>query len=516
MSTPPEATRSIRWWPAILILIGTVGFIVVCQSLEELPFQMRNMRSMGAGMIGFVLLNLWWLGFSRAPWVRRLAVFAGQICSVALFLLVFRMKGVSGDLVPIFEFRWNRGYTVDRASVGAIKTQLTNAPAGPNFPQFLGPTRTGVLEDTHLDPDWEAHPPKVLWRQPVGTAWSGFMIAGPRAITQEQSGTSELVTCRDLATGALQWAFADNAHYLNPIGGEGPRATPTLDGKQVYVLGATGRLHCLDLETGKALWTRDITQLAGAKMPEWGYAGSPLVLFDHVIVCAGGPNGKSLIALRKNSGELAWAGGDAGAGYSSPFLTTLAGVPQILSFNAGRVTAHAVSNGKVLWEYPWGVGMPHVAMPVVTGPDTVVISSGYGVGAGLLQLKSGPDGGLAVTNLWLSKKMKAKFSNPYARQGYLYGLDDGIFACVDLKDGSQRWKEGRYGHGQGLLVGEHYLLMAESGELVLLRPTPEGPGELHRMKLFSAKTWNPIALAGSTLLVRTDAEAVCLQLALKP
>jgi outer membrane protein assembly factor BamB len=112
--------------------------------------------------------------------------------------------------------------------------------------------------------------------------------------------------------------------------------------------------------------------------------------------------------------------------------------------------------------------------------------------------------------------MKAKFSNLVTREGFLYGLDDGVLACIDLNDGSLRWKEGRYGHGQGLLIGDLYLLMAESGELLLLRLSPTAPEELGRYRVFDAKTWNPIALSGSRLLVRNDREAACLSLPTRP
>ncbi len=117
-----------------------------------------------------------------------------------------------------------------------------------------------------------------------------------------------------------------------------------------------------------------------------------------------------------------------------------------------------------------------------------------------------------MNGLWKSIRMKAKFSHLFVRDGFLYGLDDGMFACVDVKDGSLRWKEGRYGHGQGLLVDDLYLLMAESGELILLRPAPDAPNEVARFRVFNSKTWNPIALAGDLLLVRNDREAACLRL----
>jgi outer membrane protein assembly factor BamB len=151
-------------------------------------------------------------------------------------------------------------------------------------------------------------------------------------------------------------------------------------------------------------------------------------------------------------------------------------------------------------------------MPVSVGDDRVLFTSGYGVGAALLKISPRSSGALAATATWKSKRLKAKFSNPVLRDGFVYGLDDGILACIDAATGELKWKEGRYGHGQGLLLGEHYLLMAESGELVLLRPTPDAPNELAKFRVFTAKTWNPVALSGDLLLVRNDQEAACVKL----
>ena len=152
--------------------------------------------------------------------------------------------------------------------------------------------------------------------------------------------------------------------------------------------------------------------------------------------------------------------------------------------------------------------------PVVVSSNRVLFSSGYGYGAELLEISHDANAKFSAALVWKSNRMKAKFAHLFVRDGNLYGLDDGILACVNLADGSQRWKEGRYGHGQGLLVGENYLLMAESGELVLLQPTATGPNELARFPAFKAKTWNPIALSDDVLLVRNDEEAACLRLKL--
>ncbi|MHB1306363.1 MAG: PQQ-binding-like beta-propeller repeat protein [Limisphaerales bacterium] len=520
-SHPPgssPASRSIRWWPAVLITVVAIAVVLVLRANDQVPFQRRNLQSLGVAAGTFGLLFLWWITVSRARWRLRLGVAFAVLGLIGLAAATFRIRGVSGDLLPILEPRWVRSVAtpaVAGTNGGSGVVPSPAAPDRPDFPQFLGPDRTAVLSGPLLETNWSVHPPQIIWRTPVGAGWSGFAIVGDRALTQEQRGEDELITCRDALTGALQWTHADPAHYATTIAGEGPRCTPTVVSNRVYTLGATGILNCLDLVSGQRHWTRSITADASTGMPEWGFSGSPLVIGDLVVVSAGGQPDKSLLAYRVADGSIAWTAGSAPVNYGSPFLTTLAGRRQILAFNGRRITAHDAVAGTVLWEHPWGLGQPHVAAPVVVGSNRVVFSSGYGVGAELLEIAPGPDGGLAATRVWQSKRMKAKFSNPVARDGFLYGLDDGILACVDLKDGSQRWKEGRYGHGQGLLIGDRYLLMSEKGELVLLQPTPEGPNERQRAGVLSSKTWNPIALSGDLLLVRNDREAAGLRLSIE-
>ncbi|MSU37177.1 MAG: hypothetical protein EXS36_19205 [Pedosphaera sp.] len=518
---PPPSRRRLRWWPAWLILASSVVAISVVRFRDDLTFQERNLTTAAFLLGTALLLLLWWTLLSRARWKLRLVVTLAVLGALGLGASLFRIRGVSGDLVPILAPRWAKSGRPAPATAGPIAptptpTLTSTLVARADFPQFLGPDRTAVIVGPKLDADWAAHPPEILWRIKVGAGWSGFAVVGGRALTQEQDETQELVTCYDLLTGRSLWSHGDAARYANPIGGEGPRANPTVVGERVYTVGSTGRLNALDLATGKALWTRDLIADTGAKVPEWGYAGSPLFLDGQVIVSAGGKEKKSLLAYRADNGEPVWAKGEDESGYGSPFVATLGGRRQILAFNHHRITAHDATDGAVLWEHPWGIGFPHVAVPVVVGPDRVVFSSGYGVGSELLEVGRSTGEGLVVKRIWQSKKLKAKFANPVVRDGFLYGLDDGIFACIDVQDGLQRWKEGRYGHGQGLLVDDLFLLMAENGELVLLRPTPTGPHELYRFRVFSAKTWNPIALAGDRLVVRNDQEAACLRVALAP
>jgi outer membrane protein assembly factor BamB len=391
-----------------------------------------------------------------------------------------------------------------------MSAALPATPAA-DYPQFLGPHRNGILDEPALATHWTTHPPRQRWRQPVGPAWSGFVIVGNRAITQEQNGGEEWVSAFDVVDGRRLWTHTNEARYATTIAGEGPRATPTVVSNRVYTLGATGHLHCLDVATGQSLWSRSLTQDAGCSVPEWGFAGSPWVDSERVVVQAGGRDGRTVLAYRPDTGEPLWSAGDAGINYGSPFQVTLAGQPQLLVFGRKSLVSHNPSTGDVLWEHPFGTGMPLVANPIVISSNQVLITAGYSVGAELLELSSPTN---APRTVWTSKRLKAKFANPIKYGEFVYGLDDGILACLDLKDGNQRWKEGRYGHGQGLWIQHHYLLMSETGDLILLQPTPDGPHELARIRVFDSKTWNPIALSGDRLLVRNDREAACFQVPL--
>jgi outer membrane protein assembly factor BamB len=509
--------RPIRWWPAAIILVLAAGAIVYLLSAYGHQRQDQNIAVASVAIIAFLLLLLWCLLLSRLRWKIRLGVFGAAIGFVALVPALFRIHGVTGDLVPVFEWRWQSRSLPSLASTA--KTTSTRPPAQAtqftnDYPQFLGPNRNSIIDQLRLARDWKAQPPQRLWSHPVGTAWSGFAVVGGRAITQEQRDDNEAVVCYDVLSGAVLWSYAYPAHFESSLAGEGPRATPTVAGSRVYTLGATGILNCLDLETGKSIWSKDILQDNQSETNNWGISCSPLILDDLVVVSAGGRNERSLVAYRAATGEFVWGGGNHGSGYSSPIVTTLAGVSQILIFNAGGVCAHATADGKLLWKYPWPGGHPHVSTPIVLPEDRVLISSGYGIGSELVKVKKDADGTFRATRLWKSIRLKAKFTNLVYRDGFIYGLDDGIMVCLDAATGELKWKEGRYGHGQEILVGDTLLVMAESGDVVLLEPTPAQPRELTRFSAFTQKTWNPPALAGEFLLVRNDKEAACYRMPL--
>lgn len=510
-----------RWWPLWALFLAALAALMVIWRFLDLSGQDRVIFTMAAVGSSAILVWIWALLFSRLRWATRFLVAFPMLLAVAASAACLRVGGVTGNLVPILAWRWAPRAPPELSSAegdGSLLVKVAaglTLPADRDYPQFLGPERNGVVRGLRLARDWEARPPKLLWRHPVGAGWSSFAVVGGYAVTQEQRGESEMVVCYALESGEEAWRHGDRAHYSEVIAGEGPRATPTVAGGRVYAVGATGILNCLEGPTGRPLWMKDILKDNEARNNHWGKSCSPLLVDGLVIVSAGGENGKSLVAYRADTGERAWSGGSQHSNYSSPFLATLAGRRQIVMFNGSSVAAHDPLNGQVLWWYPWPGQEPTVSQPVAMGSGELLVSSGYGVGSTLLKVQGESNGGLVAGLLWKTSQLKSKFANMVVRNGFVYGLDDGILACLDLEDGKRRWKGGRYGHGQLILVEGLLLVQAESGEVVLVEASPEAHWELGRFQAIEGKTWNHPALSGRYLLVRNSQEAACYEMALE-
>ncbi len=503
----------LRLWPAILIvclsMIATIGVWV----LGDVQRQDRIIRTTIIGLAEGALLMLWLLFASGLRWKTRGLLFGAILFLAVMIGFNFRVRGVTGDLLPIFEWRWKKERVLATpAAVPSTNAALASPVPQPHlsFPQFMGPTRDGIIAGVRLETNWLASPPQLLWRVPVGQAWSGFAIAGERSITMEQRGEDEAVVAYDLTTGKVLWSHIDPAKYSTTIAGEGPRTTPSISSNRVYTFGATGILNCLDLNSGKVLWSTNSAQQFGAGIPEWGFSSSPLVHEGRVYVFVG--KGASLACFDAISGQHLWSAGDQSPQYSSPVFATVAGVPQILCFQ--KEIWGCSLEGKELWNLPWPGGQPRVSLPVVVSTNEVLFSSGYGAGAELLRFKNSSNQ-LTPERVWKSLQLKSKFGPILRKGGYVYALDDGIFTCIDLATGQRQWKDGRYGHGQGLLIGEQILITTEAGKIVLIQPDPAELKDVATCQVFDEKTWNPPAFAGEFLLVRNHLEAACFRLKLQ-
>ncbi|MFN0125672.1 MAG: PQQ-binding-like beta-propeller repeat protein [Verrucomicrobiales bacterium] len=503
-----------RWWLLAGIVLASAATLAILWIVPHRSQQHFNLdfARVVLGTLGAMAIWLLWL--SRLPWRVRWTVVGSLLGALAILATVFRLHGVDGNLVPILEFRWARHTLPPPLSLATPSTAsapIGQAPGAADFPQFLGPNRNGILDGPALATDWAGHPPARLWRQAVGAAWSGFAVAGSIAVTQEQRGESEMVVAYDLSTGRLLWSHADSARFASELAGEGPRATPNIAGDRVFTVGATGLLNCLLLETGRVLWSKDVVTENAGRQPDWGLSGSPLVFGDTVVVNPGGDSNRSVVAYAVHDGSVRWAAGTGGASYSSPLATTIEEIQQVLLFG-GSLVGHDARLGTVLWTYPWPGGHPHIAMPVQITLSDWILSSGYGTGSGRISIQRDASGQWSANEVWRTNRFKSKFANPVKHRGHLYGLDDGVLACLDAATGDLRWRDGKYGHGQVLLVGDGLLVMAENGEVALIDPQPDGQKELARFRALNGKTWNPPALAGEYLVVRNDKEAACYRL----
>ena len=380
----------------------------------------------------------------------------------------------------------------------------------PYWTSFRGPDRDGSYRQQPVRTDWGgALTPS--WKQPVGGGYASFVIADGRAFTIEQRGGRELAAAYDLATGRELWTSAWTAHFQGSMGGGGPRATPAWHDGRLYVLGASGEFRALDAATGGMLWRTDILADAGAANVEHGTSASPLVVDNTVVVLAGGANDQSVVAYDRHSGKRVWSALDDGASYSSPMLVTLAGVRQIVTFTVKRLVGLSPENGRLLWEFPWST--PNIAsQPLIAGPDRVFISADAGIDAAMLQLTAGADGQLTARELWRTNRMNNNFSSSVLHDGFIYGLDGSILACVDASTGELKWKGGRYGSGQLILASGHLIVLTEQGELALVRADPTAHQEITRFPAIEGKTWNHPAMSDGILLIRNIEEMAAFDL----
>jgi outer membrane protein assembly factor BamB len=523
-------------FPLIAVAIPAVALILpkvwVWADMDPRPLFDFMFYSQLAVLLGVVMLLVWLLFLSGFRWRTKFIVLAVVAVVVGGFVASVRSVDIKGDLGMVFVFKWEslpndrleeqrRDAAASGGKLAAI--DLTIDPLR-DFPRYRGPNADGVVRGVKLAPSWSSRPPRKLWQQPCGGGFAGFAVAGNVAITletrkDEKTGQpNEAVVCYDRATGRERWVHAYDAHFPHATG-SGPRSTPTIDHSDVFTVGATGWLLCLDSKTGKERWSVNILEDNGATNVTWAMAGSPLVI-DSLVIVNPGINpannvGKALAAYDRATGKRVWASGKHAAGYSSPQRVKLADREQVLLFDAGGLAGFDPKDGRELWRHEWPTFQDmNIIQPVVLGDDRVFVASETTRGCGVLRVRANSDGGFAVEPVWNNRSLCARYANPVLVGGNLYGLSLGYLVCVDAETGQRRWRgAGGFGNGQLLAVGDVLLVQGEFGELRMVAADAAKYHELGHITLFDApKTWNTPALAGRQLFVRNHLEMACWEL----
>jgi outer membrane protein assembly factor BamB len=394
--------------------------------------------------------------------------------------------------------------------------RVSTADAHVDWPGFRGPKRDGVISGVRIETDWTKAPPVAMWRRAIGPGWSSFAVNGDLLYTQEQRGDYEVVSCYRVSTGQPVWRHRDQVRFWESNGGAGPRGTPTLNNGRLYTFGATGVLNALDAHDGSVIWSHNVGTDLGKKVPMWGFSSSPLVIDDVVIVAASG----TLVGYEAETGERKWSGPAHLGSYSSPQRSTIDGVTQVVLLSGSGATSVTPASGKLLWEYPWEEGGATIVQPAATGDGDILVTTTAttgGVGLRRLAVAHNADG-WKVDAKWTSTGLKPYFNDFVVHKGHAYGFDGSILSCIDLADGSRKWKGGRYGNGQLVLLPDQdvLLVVSEEGELALVSATPDQFTEIARVPAIDGKTWNHPVLVRDILLVRNDQEMAAFKLSLAP
>lgn len=562
--------KPVRLWPGVAILaLQWTAIIVIYLIMPEPGF-----IPVLAGFIGGVLLLIWWLFFSRALWVERIGIILLMVLAVMVtkrlvhpsisgggmgmlmpiltvpFLSIALVASVAAGrrlatwprrgvmaaavlvacavLMPIrtggittrgsqdLHWRWTmtpeeRLLTqTEEPAPPAANLASTSAGSQPQWPGFRGSNRDSVLRGVQIETNWAQKPPVEIWRRPVGPGWSSFSVSGKYFFTQEQRGDNEVVSCYEIATGKPVWRHNDAARFYESNAGAGPRGTPTLSNGRVYTIGATGIVNALDASNGAVIWTRNAANDTNAKIPHWGFASSPLIVNDTVIVATSGV----LAAYDAANGNPRWVGPAGKGGYSSPHLATLDGVEQVLFMNGEGVMSVAAADGKLLWKHAWS--SDGIVQPALSTDGGVLIGSGSGMAnVGLVNVAvAHQDGAWTTKERWKSEGLMPYFNDFVILKDHAYGFDGSGLACIDLKTGTAKWASERYANGQVILLADQELLLvlSEKGELALAKATPDQFVEVAKFQALQGKTWNHPVVAGDTLLVRNSEQMAAYRL----
>ena len=391
------------------------------------------------------------------------------------------------------------------------------APALAQWPGWGGPKRDFKAECKGLSAKWSEDGPKQIWSRELGPGYSSIAVDGDRLYTMFRKDDDEIVVALEAKTGKTVWEHPYNSPVpegMDPQFGKGPNATPLVHNGKVYTLGVGGRLHCLDLSTGKPLWSHDLIGEFGAKVPAFGFSSSPTIHKD-ALITAGSGTGAGMMAFDLTGGSLLWKAHDFENVYSSPLLIKVDGQDQVVLLADTQVVGVNPTSGELLWSHPhenqWKT---NISTPVWGDDNLLYVTAGGEAGSRALRLKV-KEGKTSVEELWSTRKMAVGQGNVIRVGDYYYGISgDGpaFFACAEAKTGKVLFRERGFGkamlvHGDG-----KFIVLDEDGNLALVAASPDGLKVESKVQLLKKPAWTVPTLIGGTLYVRDTERVMALDL----
>lgn len=365
------------------------------------------------------------------------------------------------------------------------------------WPCWRGPDHNGVSSETGWNRSWPATKPKLLWKVSVGSGFSSFAVSGNRVYTMGNTKDVDTVFCLDAETGKSSWKHAYPCP-LTPLSYEGgPSATPAAEGNRLYTLSKSGHVFCLDAATGEVVWSKKLDpapRQEGDYAVDWGYAASPLVLSEKLILSVG----LAGMALNKNNGQSLWDNGPGRPGYSSPVPFVLDGRQRLAMLVARGVVCVDADSGKLLWTIPWRTTWDQNAPDVLTSAGKLFVSTGHGVGCALYEIGSG-----TPKEIWRNKNMRNELSSCVLWKGFIYGFDGNRLSCVDWATGNRQWSESGLGRGTLILVDGHVIVLGDQGKLVVAEAKSECFKALGELQLpAEGRYWTSPAFSDGRIFIR--------------
>jgi outer membrane protein assembly factor BamB len=427
---------------------------------------------------------------------------------------------------------------VRQALMLAAVALTAGAGQADDWPQWHGPNRDGISKETGWLATWPAEGPKRLWQAEVGTGYGTVSVSKGRLYVLGNTDNTDTVYCLDANTGASVWKHSYPCLAKDERAGfHGPRSTPTVDGDRVYTLSRHGHLFCLDAASGSVKWSKELVNDLGGSEPVdgdntgWGYALSPLVEGDVLIVEAGGKGasaqepasaapGASVVALEKETGKVLWKAGNDRPGYSSPVAFDLKGRRCLAVFTAGGPVVRQLKDGGEVWRFSWKTSYEVNAATPIVSEGKLFISSGYNRGCALFDLSSNPP-----APVWQSKVIRNHANSCVLWQGHVYGFDESQLKCIEWATGEMKWGEGKYRKGSVMLADGKLILYSEDGKLGIAEATPAGYKELAFTQAIKVRdsypgkaqkpTWAVPVLANGRVYCRSQDDLVCLDVKAK-